>query len=463
MNAVQIMPQISSPASMTEVSQETVPASGFGSFQAALQNAGISADADSAGEAGSHQATADPVEKSTDEQAAADPESAGEETTPTAIDETMALVLALQTLNLMTEPMRTDTGLPSDAAAAGTSGGTGALAGTAAIDLAGNSGAVLPASASAAANTSAAAEARAGMAVQPAAAQAAKGQQTAAAAQDAAAVRQAARLSGTMANPQQVEGQTVVSPDPHSAISQITGQKQALARATQIQLPASQTVSDSEQTAAAGSDGQEKSFAAVAAQAVPADSGISGDLETKSTFAVESLEQAAAGQMLAGAGDTAGTAAASGTAVLSESASLLGQVADNIDLAWQGNQQVLRVRLKPDSFGELQIRLSRGKDGLTARISTDNPATRHLLAGQIGQLQEALQEKGLNCRQIEIQYTTTDSGFDGSQSQQQKSGADRDSHGLFYESGGSRDSPEARKPVPEPASWQPAGKLNYLA
>lgn len=64
--------------------------------------------------------------------------------------------------------------------------------------------------------------------------------------------------------------------------------------------------------------------------------------------------------------------------------------------------QTLTVRLTPDVFGAMSIRLEQTSEGLAARIQTDSQKAHALLAAQRGQLEELLMAKGFDCHSIEI-------------------------------------------------------------
>lgn len=64
--------------------------------------------------------------------------------------------------------------------------------------------------------------------------------------------------------------------------------------------------------------------------------------------------------------------------------------------------QTLTVRLTPDVFGAMSIRLEQTPEGLAARIQTDSQEACALLDAQRGQLEDLLLAKGFDCRSIEI-------------------------------------------------------------
>ena len=81
-----------------------------------------------------------------------------------------------------------------------------------------------------------------------------------------------------------------------------------------------------------------------------------------------------------------------------------GQAVASMLLMIRGGQQSLQVRLRPDHLGELRINLVNGADGLKARLTANSLASCRLLEANLPQLQQALLEKQIICREIEVQY-----------------------------------------------------------
>lgn len=65
----------------------------------------------------------------------------------------------------------------------------------------------------------------------------------------------------------------------------------------------------------------------------------------------------------------------------------------------------LELQLEPESLGKLTVRLAMGEHGLTAQIRTADPEVRGVLAGQIQQLVDALQDRGVSVNQVDVLYT----------------------------------------------------------
>ncbi len=115
---------------------------------------------------------------------------------------------------------------------------------------------------------------------------------------------------------------------------------------------------------------------------------------------------------LSTAGDPGGSESVSGLDAVhtvfgsdSQQLQLPGQAVASMLLMVRGGQQTLQVRLHPDHLGELQINLARGADGaLSARLTADTMAACQLLEANLPQLQQALMERQIVCREIEVQY-----------------------------------------------------------
>jgi flagellar hook-length control protein FliK len=88
--------------------------------------------------------------------------------------------------------------------------------------------------------------------------------------------------------------------------------------------------------------------------------------------------------------------------VLSETDSMGRQLIERINLRELEQAQQLTVRLRPDEFGRLEIRLTRSSEGLIAQLISDTAMTRELLAQQANDLQQALKDQGFDIVQTEI-------------------------------------------------------------
>ena len=78
----------------------------------------------------------------------------------------------------------------------------------------------------------------------------------------------------------------------------------------------------------------------------------------------------------------------------------------------------MEVRLKPEHLGKITIELASSDDGLKVRIRAEDPQVKNLLGGQINQLLEALNEKGLRVSDVNVVY----GGIAGQSSEQPATG-----------------------------------------
>jgi len=142
------------------------------------------------------------------------------------------------------------------------------------------------------------------------------------------------------------------------------------------------------------------------------------------------------------------------------------QIVEQAEMTWQDGDQVIEIKLKPDSFGELQIRLTKSNDGITAQIRTDNSQTSHLLNNQITQLQESLKNKGLIFAQIDVQFIAAGSDLasrqqsQSNQAEQQKSQTRRSNNSITRSAGLSATESAAAS---SGTAWTRAGKIDFMA
>ncbi len=63
---------------------------------------------------------------------------------------------------------------------------------------------------------------------------------------------------------------------------------------------------------------------------------------------------------------------------------------------------LIRIQIRPDYLGYLEIHAKNGIEGLTARISTESGAVKSLLENNLSMLQQSLQDQGFKVERIEI-------------------------------------------------------------
>ena len=149
--------------------------------------------------------------------------------------------------------------------------------------------------------------------------------------------------------------------------------------------------------------------------------------------------------------------------VLADAAGITRQIVEKAEISWQDDNQVIEIKLKPDEFGDLRIRLVKSDEGLTARITASDERTCRMLTSQSAQLQEALQSKGLQIQVIDITAQTSNpDAFAGNQPRQGR--AEEDSR-----SGRRSNDTRRRTPpgiaAPETLGQNVAGRgrIDYLA
>jgi flagellar hook-length control protein FliK len=89
------------------------------------------------------------------------------------------------------------------------------------------------------------------------------------------------------------------------------------------------------------------------------------------------------------------------------------QLADQIRIQLRDGKGEIRIQLKPDSLGRLEIRAENTAHGVSARISTDSGAVKSYLENNLQLLQQTLQDQGLKIDRIHI---VVQDGFDSQSS-----------------------------------------------
>jgi len=86
----------------------------------------------------------------------------------------------------------------------------------------------------------------------------------------------------------------------------------------------------------------------------------------------------------------------------SQEPELYFQLADQIRIQLRDGKGEIRIQLKPDSLGRLEIRAENTTHGVSARISTDSGAVKSYLENNLQLLQQTLQDQGLKIDRIHI-------------------------------------------------------------
>lgn len=80
------------------------------------------------------------------------------------------------------------------------------------------------------------------------------------------------------------------------------------------------------------------------------------------------------------------------------------QIVQAAEFALMDDKQEVKLRLAPESLGDVHITLTNTTGGLTAKIVAENPETQQLLASQIYQLEEQLKTRGVEVIDMEVSY-----------------------------------------------------------
>lgn len=129
-------------------------------------------------------------------------------------------------------------------------------------------------------------------------------------------------------------------------------------------------------------------------------------------------------------------------------------------LAHGEGSQSIRLRLVPETLGELHMEVHRQGDTITVRMASANPAVRDALESQAQQIQHSLQKDGVSTVRVEIStglHTNADAGG-RAQEQAQHARAQQTTRGYSPP----RDTGLPSNPSPTPRSAQHAGNLNLF-
>jgi flagellar hook-length control protein FliK len=123
-----------------------------------------------------------------------------------------------------------------------------------------------------------------------------------------------------------------------------------------------------------------------------------------------------------------GSAASSGTEPLSASQpkDLIYQVAERIQFQIREGKGEMRIQLKPDGLGRLEIKAQTTANGVVARISTETSSMKTYLESNLQLLQQNLQDQGLKVERIQVivQNESDSQAASGHQSQFSHAGTD---------------------------------------
>jgi len=100
--------------------------------------------------------------------------------------------------------------------------------------------------------------------------------------------------------------------------------------------------------------------------------------------------------------DGSNAAAAAEPAVQGESRQFIHQLADQIQVLVRDGKGDIRIQLKPDVLGRIEIKAEATPSGVVARITTESSAVRNHLESNIQVLQQTLADQGLRVDRIQI-------------------------------------------------------------
>ncbi|HYK88136.1 MAG TPA: flagellar hook-length control protein FliK [Acidobacteriota bacterium] len=85
------------------------------------------------------------------------------------------------------------------------------------------------------------------------------------------------------------------------------------------------------------------------------------------------------------------------------------QVAEKFQILVRNGSGEIRVQLKPENLGRLEINAEAGAHGVIARIATESESVKSYLEGNLSQLQQSFQDQGLKVERIDVMVQQ---GFD---------------------------------------------------
>ena len=132
---------------------------------------------------------------------------------------------------------------------------------------------------------------------------------------------------------------------------------------------------------------------------------------------------------------------------------ILAQINNKMQAKNINGQQRITLQLTPESLGKITIELSKGKDGLQAKMLTDNVQVRDMLEKNIDGLKSTLASQGVTVNNVSVKVASaseTASEFDFGRENFNQEQAQQDFAGTG-ERGGERNSQYANERTPENA------------
>jgi flagellar hook-length control protein FliK len=89
-------------------------------------------------------------------------------------------------------------------------------------------------------------------------------------------------------------------------------------------------------------------------------------------------------------------------AAVSQSGKFIFELADRIQILLREGRGEIRIQLKPENLGSLEIRAESTSSGVVARITTESSSVKHYLENNLQLLQQNLQDQGLRIDRIQV-------------------------------------------------------------
>jgi flagellar hook-length control protein FliK len=127
--------------------------------------------------------------------------------------------------------------------------------------------------------------------------------------------------------------------------------------------------------------------------------------ENKISLPIAENQDGAAPAMSPGLERTAGTnspTASSESTASSRPGELVYQLAERIQMMVRDGKGEIRIQLKPENLGSLEIRAESTNNGVIARIIADSNSVKNYLENHLPQLQQNLQDQGLKIDRIHV-------------------------------------------------------------
>lgn len=105
--------------------------------------------------------------------------------------------------------------------------------------------------------------------------------------------------------------------------------------------------------------------------------------------------------------------ASADTAAAAQSRDFILQVAEQIHFQIREGKSGIRIQLKPENLGRLEIKAETAGSGIIARITAESDSVKNYLENNLHVLRQALRDQGLKVDQIDITVNDGSSSFSG--------------------------------------------------